>query len=887
MADAVARLHRDLLPFSSKTRTFNGSPSTSTRRSLTTRRDDRTHEPTIVRVCWSERFATAVGWVPKLLSLFWLARYRDGMKRPPSRLHVFLWPCLVSALAIGDGPARASDPVERYRKQVQPILARYCFDCHADGASKGKVSFDTFKSDAELVDKRDLWHAVLKNTRANIMPPARRPRPTAEEQQVLERWIKADAFGLDAKDPDPGRVTLRRLNRVEYRNTVRDLLGVDFDTEKEFPPDDIGYGFDNIGDVLAFSPLLAEKYMAAGQKIVARAVPTIARVMPARAIRPIELPSYNKTGKPDLDQDRSIAPYFSYAKGGKLDYVFRVDKSGDYRVVVDATIRGSFEFDKTRADLAVTVDGQQTNKEELGWQNKKPMKFEFAGRWQPGDEHRVTLELTPLPPPKEEPAKTPGRFGRFAKSGTTNLQAISVRLEGPLDRKEWPLNENYQRILFRGEPPTSEAERRKYAREILERFVRRAFRRPGDDQTLDRLVKIAELVYRQPDRKFEDGISQALVAVLASPRFLFRMEESEPKTPRNAAFAYLDEHSLASRLSYLLWSSMPDEELFRLADRGELRGNLAAQVQRMLKDTRGGEMSRNFAGQWLKARNVDEHPLNASVILKQENSSASVKLDAELRKAIRAETELFFDHIARTNRSVLELIDSDYTFLNERLARFYGIAGVEGDQMRKVTLPGGSPRGGVLTQASVLMVTSNPTRTSPVKRGLFVLDHFLGAPPPPPPADLDIPTLDQAAEKAKGEPTMRELLAMHRSMPLCASCHARMDPLGLGLENFNALGMYRDRDRDQPIDAGGKLITGESFTNIHELKRILKESRRRDFYACLTEKFLTYALGRGPEYYDVPAIDGIIDQLERNDGRFGALLMGVIESAPFQKRRNR
>ncbi len=305
----------------------------------------------------------------------------------------------------------------------------------------------------------------------------------------------------------------------------------------------------------------------------------------------------------------------------------------------------------------------------------------------------------------------------------------------------------------------------------------------------------------------------------------------------------------------------------------------------MLKDARAVELSRNFAGQWLKARNVDHVPLNAPVILKQEGSTAKVKLDGEARKAIRLETELFFDHIARTNRSVLEMIDSDYTFLNEPLAQFYGIPGVKGKEMRKVALPKDSPRGGVLTQASVLMVTSNPTRTSPVKRGLFVLDNFLGTPPPPPPADLDIPSLDEAAEGAKGEPTMRDLLAMHRSMPLCASCHSRMDPLGLGLENFNAMGMYREKEHGQPIDTAGKLITGESFTSVKELKRILKDSRRRDFYYCLTEKFLTYALGRGPEYYDAEAIDRIAEQLEREEGRFSTLLMGVIDSAPFQKRR--
>lgn len=796
-------------------------------------------------------------------------------------------------LVVVAGPVSATNPsaVDRYRAEVRPILVKYCFDCHADDEKKGNVAFDAFKSDEELVGKRELWINVLKNVRAGIMPPGKRRRPTSDEQQVLDRWIKYGAFGLDPQDPDPGRVTVRRLNRVEYRNTIRDLLGVEFDADREFPPDDIGYGFDNIGDVLSFSPLLAEKYMSAADKIVAAAVPLVPKIMPVT-----ELAASSPKEK------------LSFSTGGKIDYAFKVEKAGDYQIVVEATVRGSFEFDTSRVQIAFKVDGAEKRKEEHGWQSNKKVRWEFPSRFNPGEEHRFELEMTTLPPKKEpvaakDPTKDPalakennpdkpappgkkplGKFG-FGKQGNTNLQSISVRLEGPNDQKEWPYQESYLRIFFKGAPPSAPTERRDYARAVLGRFVSRAFRRPANEKTLDRLVAIAESVYTQPDKSFEEGVSQAMIAVLASPRFLFRIEEADPKAPKAAEFAPIDEYSLASRLSYLLWSSMPDEKLFRLAEHGELRAQLKPQVERMLKDPRAAELSRNFAGQWLKARNVDEVPINAPVILRQEGSKARVKLDGDLRTAIRRETELFFDHIARTDRSVLELIDSDYTFLNDALAEFYGIPGVVGKEMRKVMLPKNSPRGGVLTQASVLMVTSNPTRTSPVKRGLFVLDNFLGAPAPPPPADLDIPSLDEAANGAKGEPTMRELLALHRSQALCASCHARMDPLGLGLENFNAMGMFREKENDHPIDASGKLITGETFGNIHELKRILKDSRRRDFYACLTEKFLTYALGRGPEYYDVEAMDRIVQQLERDQGRFSSLLMGIIESAPFQKRR--
>jgi len=339
-------------------------------------------------------------------------------------------------------------------------------------------------------------------------------------------------------------------------------------------------------------------------------------------------------------------------------------------------------------------------------------------------------------------------------------------------------------------------------------------------------------------------------------------------------------------LSYFLWSTMPDEELLRLAARGELRKNLTAQVRRMVRDPRSEALSQNFAGQWLQVRDVDSMPFDPKVILNREGIQKKFALDRELRQAMQLETQMFFSHIVHGNRSVLEFLDSDYTFLNERLAQHYGIADVKGAEMRRVELPKDSPRGGVLTHAAVLMVTSNPTRTSPVKRGLFVLDNILGTPAPPPPPD--VPQLEETEKAFKGkEPTMRQLMEMHRSAPLCNACHSRMDPLGLGLENFNALGMWRAKENGQPIDVSGRLITGETFDGLSGLKQILKNERRQDFYRCLTEKLLTYALGRGLEYYDVATVDKIVEQLDKEEGRFSTLLMGVVESAPFQKRRNR
>jgi hypothetical protein len=674
--------------------------------------------------------------------------------------------CLLAALAaLTVTPlTRGSETsaVSQFRKEIEPILVSYCYDCHGDGLARGNVAFDELKTDEALVD-HELWLKVLKNVRANIMPPEKKARPNDNERERLEHWIKVSAFGLDLQNPDPGRVTVRRLNRVEYRNTVRDLTGVDFRVELEFPPDDSGHGFDNIADVLTLPPMLLEKYFEAAKSIVARSVPD--------------------------------------APGGR----------------------------------------------------------------------------------------------------------------------------NYERFFGKAPAATVEA-RREHAREVLENFARRAFRRPVDDKTLDRLTALAESIYSQPGKTYEAGVSQAMVAVLASPRFLFREEGTEPIRRPNE-HPQVDEYALASRLSYFLWSTMPDEELFRLAAEGSLRKNLSAQVKRMLADRRSEALVRNFVGQWLHTRDIENIPIEERAVLAREDGSNTdrernrrrfrelrdkpeesltpeekeelgrlraafrnagqprVEMTGELRRAMRQETEKTFEYILREDRSLLELLDSDYTFLNERLARHYGIEDVTGNEVRRVTLPADSPRGGVLGQGTILAVTSNPTRTSPVKRGVFILENILGLPPPPPPPD--IPPLEDAARKTDGRtPTLREVLAVHREQPLCSSCHNRMDPLGLAFENFNAMGMWRDQEYGQPIDAAGKLVTGATFSDVRGLKRILVTQHQRDFYTALTEKLMTYALGRGMEYYDVETVDQIVARLAKADGRPSALLMGIVESAPFQKTRN-
>ncbi len=823
---------------------------------------------------------------------------RSNWKSRPARL------ALAAALAVGleNSVASAADAAAQFRKDIQPILKEYCSDCHADGVKKGDVSFDEFKNDAELL-KPELWSKVLKNVRAGLMPPEKKPKLSAEQIVQLEKWIKHSAFGLDPANPDPGRVTVRRLNRVEYRNTVRDLTGQDIRVEEELPPDDTGYGFDNIGDVLSMSPLLLEKYMQLAEQIVASAVPRQPWVVAETAIPGAD---FRKS------EGKGGGERMSFYDETRLQHTFKAPHAGQYRCVIELEVLGEFVFDPGRANLVLKADGHELWRKELGWEAGKRFRFEAETNWDAG-EHKLVFELEPLTPVAE-------------KKNSLDLRITTIRVQGPTEEKHWVRPKNFD-LYFTKDPPTSGTERREYARAVLGNFLKRAYRRPTDERSVARLVTLAESVYQQPGKRFEDGIAQALVPVLASPKFLFRVEEAE-SSPASKPHPLIDEHALASRLSYFFWSTMPDEELFRLADRHELRKNLDAQVKRLLADKRSEALVQNFTGQWLQTRDVDGIDINAFVVMARDageerelqkrrerfqelnaipddqktpeqkaelqqmrqqgprRNRYNVQLDGDLRRALRDETLMKVGHVMRENRSVLELLEADYTFLNEKLAKHYALTnlGVKGPEMRRVSLPAGSPRGGVLTDGSVLIVTSNPTRTSPVKRGLFILDNILGVPPPPPPANVP-PLEDAEKEVTDHQPTLRESLAKHREDALCRSCHNRMDPLGLALENFNALGMWREQERKQPIDAAGRLITGETFNDVRELKRVLVTKHRLDFYHCLAEKFLTYALGRGVEHYDIEALDRIVAELEKQNGRFSALLDGVVHSAPFQKRR--
>lgn len=438
-------------------------------------------------------------------------------------------------------------------------------------------------------------------------------------------------------------------------------------------------------------------------------------------------------------------------------------------------------------------------------------------------------------------------------------------------------------IMVDGPAPEEIRERELYARKIMRSFVSRAFRRPLDRGTVARLVKMAMEVDQSPGRSFEDGIKHAMTAVLASPRFLFRAE-IQPEPNNSGKTVMLDEYALAARLSFFLWSSVPDDELLSLAFKNQLRKNLGAQIDRMIASSKSRRFVNNFVGQWLQARDVENIAIDANrVIGTKDQREADRIFNGRLRSDMKEESELFFEFILKKNRPLKELISARYSFLNERLAGFYGIPGVLGSEHRLVDLHEHPQRGGILGQGTFLLVTSNPTRTSPVKRGLFVLDNLLGTPAPPAPPD--VPELEEVSEHNNKPLTMRQMMEVHRKKPLCASCHKRMDPIGLGLENFNAIGQFRSQESGQPIDSSGVLITGEKFSDIAALKSVLADERRDDFYRCLSEKILTYAIGRGPKYFDAVTIDALVRQLNEGDGTLKDLVITIIESVPFQKRR--
>jgi hypothetical protein len=755
-----------------------------------------------------------------------------------------------------------ADPAADYEKKIVPLLENYCFDCHAEGISKGDFSMDKFKDLSGHLADREHWLAIWHNLRSQIMPPSDKDQPSTEERRELLAWIEKDVFKLDPQNPDPGQVTIRRLNRTEYQNAVFDLLGVEYDTREVFPADDTGYGFDNIGDVLSISPLLMEKYITAADEVVDLALPEGASAQVPRMI--ID----GRTFK-SYDNPRTNGSWLPFRERQTVTAQHEIPADGEYQIRIEYSIHGATEATTDEARLRLSVSDERVDQVTLGWDQRRVIDLTAKTPLRKG---RRTFELSvsPTHPPKE------GEEDLY-------LTIQRVIIQGPLggDLREYA--KGYRMIFPDGPAPDDRRGRDQYARKIMRGFVSRAFRKPLDDLTIERLVAIVREVDEEPGKTFQDGIKQAIATCLASPRFLFRVEiQPEPDNP--AKVVALDEYSLASRLSFFIWGSVPDDQLLSLAFNNKLRANLKNQVDRMLKDPRSERLVTNFVGQWLQARDIETVPVSAKSILGLEtNRDAARAFDPRLRADMRRETEMLFDFILRNNRPAEELISARYSFLNERLAAFYGIDGVKGEEFKAIDLTEHPERGGLLTQGTVLMVTSNPTRTSPVKRGLFVLENILGTPPPPAPPG--IPPLEQATTPDNPNPTMREMMEIHRKSPDCRGCHARMDPIGLGLENFDALGRFRTRENGKAIDASGRLVTGEKFSDVASLKEILASRRKQDLYRCISEKLLTYAIGRGVEYFDSTTIDQLTRRMEKNGGSLRELIHGIVESAPFQKRR--
>ncbi len=751
----------------------------------------------------------------------------------------------------------AAEP--KFHQEVLPILNQFCWDCHGDGADKGGINLDAFTNSALVFQNRVLWERVLDNVKSGAMPPVKKKQPATAERDQLVNWIDQVLYPIDPRNPDPGRVTVRRLNRSEYNHTLHDLTGVEFHPADDFPQDDVGYGFDNIGDVLSLPPILLEKYLRAAQTVMDDALPTGPTKPQNRYFGPNEIGGHNREG----------GLYAARSTDGELSIDFVVHQSGEYLFQVMAFGQQTPDrISPERVKMAFRLGSINLVTNEVAAKSENPRNYEHRLYLSEGTNRFRMAFLNDFyrEEVKEETRKN-GRVVSVTNIFDRNLYVNHVRVIGPFTDAPPPPSEFQQRLfgLVAGAPGslTNVVEE---APLVLERFMRRAYRRPVTKPEVEKLMGLYRLA--RAEEAYLPAIKQALTAVLVSPHFLFRGElQPEPNNPR--AIHPINEYALASRLSYFLWSSLPDEELTALAASGRLRKELFNQVTRMLADSKSHALTENFAGQWLQLRLLD---------LVAPDKVQFPDFDENLRASMRIETEMLFDYIVKADRPVTEFLTADYTFLNERLALHYGISGVKGSEFRQCSLAG-TQRGGILTHASFLTFTSNPTRTSPVKRGKWVLDNLLGTPPPPPPPN--VPELGE--RQLKG--TLRKRLEEHRANAVCASCHSRMDPIGFALEHFDATGRFRDKDGDTEIDSSDQLHTGETFDGHVQLRKILATSRSQDFTRTISEKLLTYALGRGLEWYDRPTLQQLQKRLNATEQRFSSLVLAVVESVPFQRRR--
>ena len=819
------------------------------------------------------------------------------------RAILLLVPALVAGLAAPAPQARESVSEEAFASTVRPYLASYCYGCHNATKRKGDLNLKVYDRLDSVFEHTNLWDKVLQKVRSGEMPPDEEgePRPDAARTTALVAWLDGAIRHADRDAPlEPGRVTVRRLNRAEYNNTVRDLLGVTGRPADEFPHDDTGYGFDNIGDVLSLSPLLMERYLIAAERVARTALFGPEAQKPTLVRR--DAGGRHIEASPDVPAEYDES---GLTLPNAMHTTHDFPATGEY--VVRVLVGGSRAAGSEPVTIALWIDGRRAATDRLDPEGASfyRHKQDFSGKLVefrvrvPAGEHWLagTLErmyeglppsyggpnpsqrpMPPRPEFKPRPGIPPERLEeirkRFDEMVNEAVPANDVRVShmeiaGPYAQQTGPSRASLEKIYVCGHLDGRHGEA--CPRRIVESLVSRAFRRPADSSDVDRYLGFVEQARRHGD-PLEEGLAVALQAILVSPDFLFRIERGEAAGDAAPGLQRLTQHELASRLSYFLWASMPDEELRMLADQRMLRKPeiLEAQVRRMLRDPKSRSLVEEFGGQWLQFRALE------SAAPDRERFPA---FEDYLRLSMRRETELFFEAIVREDRSVLEFLDADYTFLNERLARHYGIEGVTGPEFRRTALAD-TRRGGVLTQASILTVSSYATRTSPVLRGKWILENVLNAPPPPPPPGVD--NLDE--EQVGSAASLREQLEAHRDDPVCASCHRRMDPLGFGLENFDAVGAWRTEDGELPVDASGVLPDGRSFSGPAQLKAILG-GEREAFARAIASKLLTYALGRGLEPYDQRTVRRIARRLPAHDYRFSGLVLEIVNSTPFRMRR--
>ena len=732
----------------------------------------------------------------------------------------------------------------------QAMMAKYCQGCHSETNRSGGVSVEGLQT-TDVGAAGMTWEKILRKVRTGEMPPLGMPRPIAADTASFISWLEKELDGHAVAKRNPGSPLIHRLNRAEYSNAIRDLLGLRMDHAASLPADDSGYGFDNIGSVLTVSPLLMEKYMATARRVSRLAVGTV------KASAAIE--RFNPGKGPALDASDELP--LNLRGGLLLQYHFPVD--AEYSLLV--RVRGTPGAKAPPPKLDVRIDGQRAQLHDViidaneeaqitrTYEMRLPIK---AGL------HAIGASFLTETLKQETGVAARSRVGAGAPP-STNVSVEYLQIGGPFNAAG-PGDTESRKTIFVCRPAAGQPET-PCARRIISSLASRAYRRTVTAADVTPLLNLFA-IGRKDGGSFDTGIETAVRAILVSPSFLFRVERDTA-----AGVHAVSDLELASRLSFFIWSSIPDEELLRLAGQKKLRVALPAQVRRMLADVKARSLVENFAGQWLQLRNIPSW---------RPDPEKFPQFDDSLRTAMQRETELFFEYIVREDRSVVDFINADYSFLNERLARHYGVPGVKGTYFRKVTFTG-EERGGVLTHGSVLTVSSYPTRTSPVLRGKWILENILATPPPPPPPDVPDLT-EKAANSAKD---LRAALEKHRANAGCASCHSRLDPLGFALENFDAVGKFRASEDGVKVDASGSLPGGIHFVGPSGLKKVLME--KQDYFVeCISEKLLTYALGRGLEHYDLPVVRQVRREAAAKEHRFSELVLAIVNSVPFQMRRS-